>query len=131
MSWKKHFTAYNGQTSVGMKPSSSSRFQSWLPEVYSGQPNRVERYTQYDQMDMDSEINAALDIITEFSTQIDEHTKLPFKITYKDNATESETKILEQTLQQWCNLQDWDKRIFRMFRNSIKYGDQFLSLIHI
>jgi len=125
MSWKKHFTVYGGQNADSMKPSSASRFQSWLPEVYSGQPNRVERYAQYDQMDMDSEINAALDIISEFSTQIDEHSGLPFRIEYRDDATESESKILEQTLQQWCNLQDWDKRIFRMFRNSIKYGDQF------
>jgi len=125
MSWKKHFTVYNGQSADSMKPSSASRFQSWLPEVYSGQPNRVERYAQYDQMDMDSEINAALDIISEFSTQVDETTGLPFRIEFKEEATESESKILEQTLQQWCNLQDWDKRIFRMFRNSIKYGDQF------
>ena len=125
MSWKKHFTAYGGHNVESMKPSSASRFQSWLPEVYSGQPNRVERYVQYDQMDMDSEINAALDIISEFSTQVSEQTGLPFAIDYVDQATESETKILEQTLQQWCNLQDWDKRIFRMFRNSIKYGDQF------
>tara|TARA_B110000046_G_scaffold143904_1_gene150964 strand:+ start:100 stop:1782 length:1683 start_codon:yes stop_codon:yes gene_type:complete len=125
MSWKKHFTAYNGQSTAGAKPSSSSRFQSWLPEVYSGQPNRVERYVQYDQMDMDSEINAALDIISEFSTQTDEHSGVPFKINYKETATESEVKILEQTLRQWCSLQDWDRRIFRMFRNSVKYGDQF------
>ena len=125
MSWKKHFTAYGGHNVESMKPSSASRFQSWLPEVYSGQPNRVERYVQYDQMDMDSEINAALDIISEFSTQVSEQTGLPFQIDYVDQATESETKILEQTLQQWCNLQDWDKRVFRMFRNSIKYGDQF------
>ena len=125
MSWKKHFTAYGGHNVESMKPSSASRFQSWLPDVYSGQPNRVERYVQYDQMDMDSEINAALDIISEFSTQVSEQTGLPFAIDYVDQATESETKILEQTLQQWCNLQDWDKRIFRMFRNSIKYGDQF------
>jgi len=34
MSWKKHFTVYQGQNSE-MKPSSASRFQSWLPEVYS------------------------------------------------------------------------------------------------
>ena len=125
MSWKKHFTVYGRQEAGGMKPSSSSRFQSWLPEVYSGQPNRVERYAQYDQMDMDSEINAALDIISEFSTQIDETTNVPFKIEFKETATESESRILEQTLQQWCNLQNWDKRIFRMFRNTVKYGDQF------
>lgn len=125
MSWKKHFTVYQGQSNSEMKPSSASRFQSWLPEVYSGQPNRVERYAQYDQMDMDSEINAALDIIAEFSTQIDETTELPFSLKYVGDATESETKILEQTLRQWCNLQEWDRRLFKTFRNSIKYGDQF------
>ena len=124
MSWKKHFTVYQGQGQE-MKPSSSSRFQSWLPEVYSGQPNRVERYSQYDQMDMDSEVNAALDIISEFSTQKDETTQLPFSLEYIGDVTESETKILEQTLRQWCKLQDWDKRIFRTFRNAVKYGDQF------
>ena len=124
MSWKKHFTVYQGQGSE-MKPSSSSRFQSWLPEVYSGQPNRVERYAQYDQMDMDSEINAALDIIAEFSTQLDETNNLPFSINFTDDTTESEAKILEQTLRQWCNLQDWDRRLFKTFRNAVKYGDQF------
>jgi hypothetical protein len=125
MSWKKHFTQYQGQATSSAKPSSSSRFQSWLPEVYSGQPNRVERYAQYDQMDMDSEINAALDIIAEFSTQLDETTHLPFAFKFKEDPTESETKILEQTLQQWCNLNDWDRRAFKTFRNIIKYGDQF------
>ena len=125
MSWKKHFTQYQGQATSSAKPSSSSRFQSWLPEVYSGQPNRVERYAQYDQMDMDSEINAALDIIAEFSTQLDETTNLPFGFKFKEDPTESETKILEQTLQQWCNLNDWDRRAFKTFRNIIKYGDQF------
>jgi hypothetical protein len=125
MSWKKHFSLYQGQSTANAKPSGASRFQSWLPEVYSGQPNRVERYAQYDQMDMDSEVNAALDIISEFSTQIDDTTELPFSINYNDDVTESEAKILEQTLRQWCNLQEWDKRIFKTFRNAIKYGDQF------
>jgi hypothetical protein len=125
MSWKKHFTVYQGGGSVDNKPSSSNRFQSWLPEVYSGQPNRVERYAQYDQMDMDSEVNAALDIITEFSTQTDEVSEMPFAFKYRDEATESETRILEQTLRQWCNLNEWDQRLFKTFRNSIKYGDQF------
>lgn len=125
MSWRKHFTAYQGQDPNAAKPSSASRFQSWLPEVYSGQPNRVERYAQYDQMDMDSEVNAALDIISEFSTQLDETTNLPFRFHFKEDATESEIKILEQTLNQWCNLNDWDRKIFKTFRNIIKYGDQF------
>ena len=55
-------------------------------------PNRVERYTQYDQMDMDSEINAALDTIAEFGTQEDTDTELPFRIKYNTDATEAEVQ---------------------------------------
>ncbi len=129
MSWKKHFTVYQGKEvkSKGRNSSgggSTSRFQSWLPEVYSGMPNRVERYMQYDQMDMDSEINAALDTIAEFSTQFDDETGTPFNVVYKTEPSESESKILEQALRQWCNLNDWDRRMFKTFRNVIKYGDQ-------
>ena len=92
MSWKKHFTLYQGQDTSAAKPSSASRFQSWLPEVYSGQPNRVERYAQYDQMDMDSEVNAALDIIAEFSTQLNEKTNIPFEFRYKEDATKAKSE---------------------------------------
>ena len=105
MSWKKHFTVYQGKAEKSNRngagsSGSTSRFQSWLPEVYSGMPNRVERYMQYDQMDMDSEINAALDTIAEFSTQFDEETGIPFQIVYKGDPSESESKILEQTLRE-------------------------------
>jgi len=130
MSWKKHFSVYQGKpekTNTSKTASSSgttSRFQSWLPEVYSGMPNRVERYMQYDQMDMDSEINAALDTIAEFSTQLNTESGVPFEIFYKSDPSQTEAKILEQTLKQWCNINDWDKRLFRTFRNAIKYGDQ-------
>ena len=77
MSWKKYFKAPNtsGQMSPLGNGSNSSidpgyrNFASQLPEVYIGHPNRIERYNQYEQMDMDSEVNAALDIIAEFCTQ--------------------------------------------------------------
>ena len=121
--WKKHFTRYDGAT--GGSKTATSRWQSWLPEVYSGQPNRVERYVQYDQMDQDSEINAALDTIAEFSTQTDSSNELPFKVHFKDEATESEVNALETALSQWCNINDWERRAFGMFRSAIKYGDQF------
>ena len=38
-------------------------YQSRLPEVYTGHPNRIERYNQYEIMDVDPEINASLDIL--------------------------------------------------------------------
>ena len=96
MSWKKHFTRYDTETTSSR--ARANRWQSWLPEVYSGQPNRVERYTQYDQMDMDSEINGALDTIAEFGTQEDSDTELPFRLNYKTEATESEVQTLNLSL---------------------------------
>jgi hypothetical protein len=123
MSWKKHFTRYDGDSKAGQ--TKANRWQSWLPEVYSGMPNRTERYVQYDQMDQDSEINAALDTIAEFSTQKETKNLLPFEINYKDDATESEVNALETGLRQWCNINDMERRVFGMFRASIKYGDQF------
>ena len=124
MSWKKHFTKYDpsGGSSGNAK---TNRWQSWLPEVYSGHPNRIERYTQYDQMDQDSEINAALDTIAEFSTQVDPESSLPFEINYKTTPTDSEITALETTLKQWVNINNFERRIFTMFRSCIKYGDQF------
>jgi len=123
MSWKKHFTKYEPSTGNGR--TKANRWQSWLPEVYSGMPNRVERYTQYDQMDQDSEINAALDTIAEFSTQSESQSKLPFAINYKDEMTESEISAINTTLKQWCNINDFERRMFGVFRSTIKYGDHF------
>ena len=127
MSWKKHFTVYQfGNTKkVGQSHTSASKFGSWLPEVYTGQPNRIERYIQYDQMDIDSEVNAALDTVAEFSTQFDDKTNIPFEVMWKEDSTETEVSLLEKALEQWNNLNDWDKRIWRIFRNTCKYGDQF------
>lgn len=128
MSWKKHFTVYHSNKTNKSGGNGvdgyNTRFQSWLPEVYKGMPNRTERYMQYDQMDMDVEVNMALDTIAEFATQSDTETELPFTIKYKDEPTESEAKIINQALKQWCNINEWDKRIFKTFRNVIKYGDQ-------
>lgn len=123
MSWKKHFTRY--EPSSGGVSNKTNRWASWLPEVYSGQPNRVKRYTQYDIMDQDSEINSALDTIAEFSTQSDSESKLPFRIHYKDESTEAEVNALETGLRQWCNINQFDRRMHGIFRNTIKYGDQF------
>jgi len=99
-------------------------YASRLPEVYSGHPNRVERYNQYENMDMDSEVNACLDIIAEFSTQPSETNGTPFETTYHDKPTDHEIGIIKKQLQQWVKLNKLDQRIFKLFRNTIKYGDQ-------
>jgi len=124
--------AWNG--SPGQNGSSTSGMNNWdwgyrnymsrLPEVYTGHPNRTERYNQYEMMDVDAEINACLDIIAEFSTQKNEHNNTPFAFTWKEEPTPHEVDLLKTQLQQWCKLNQFDTRIFKVFRNTLKYGDQ-------
>jgi len=133
MSWKKYFKSANtnmlSPLGNGMVDSSTGtpsyrNYQSNLPELYTGHPNRIERYNQYEQMDMDSEVNAALDILAEFSSQPDSVTNLPFDIHYNDKPTDTEVEIVKEQLQQWIGLNELDRRIFKIVRNTLKYGDQ-------
>ena len=127
MAWKKYFKDANSSPISGEKvPNFAKRnYSSYLPDVYTGHPNRIQRYFQYDQMDSDSEINAALDILAEFSTQTNTENETPFDLVFKDETTEHEVKLLKKALQQWTNANQFQKRIFRIFRNALKYGDCF------
>jgi len=134
-SWKKYFKAPNPNTSGLMSPINGGggnnlpdpgyrNFASQLPEVYIGHPNRTERYNQYEQMDMDSEVNAALDILAEFMTQPNTENGTGFDLFFKEDPTDNEVKIIREQLQQWVSLNDLNKRLFKLVRNTIKYGDQ-------
>jgi hypothetical protein len=134
MSWKKHFTPVKiDNTGGSMSPLSSrgrpgpakANYSSYLPDVYAGAPNRVDRYMQYDTMDMDSEVNAALDILAEFCTQKDKENRTPFQTFFRGSPTATEVKLLKDSLQKWCKQQQFETRIFRIFRNTLKYGDCF------
>ena len=134
MSWKKFFTPVptgnqlssisSGGASVRPGPAKAN-YSSYLPDVYTGSPNRVERYLQYEVMDSDPEVNAALDILAEFSTQKLKDGKTPFSIQWRRKATNSEIRILGEYLQQWVKTNKFDTRIFRILRNTFKYGDAF------
>jgi hypothetical protein len=106
-----------------------ANYSSYLPDVYTGAPNRVDRYLQYDTMDMDSEVNAALDIIAEFCSQKNRENQTPFTLFYRNKATNSEIAILREYLQQWCKLNEFDVRMFKVFRNVIKYEIRHSSVI--
>lgn len=126
--WTRYFKQVNSIMPVQgaySKSTSVDRYSSWLPEVYQGPPNRLHRYTQYEIMDLDHEISAALDTLSEFCTQLDERNATPFIFRYKEEATETEIKILERMLKNWCALNDFQRRMFKIFRNSLKFGDQF------
>ena len=134
MSWKKYFTPVklDGQMgssspiSGGGRPGPArANYSSYLPDVYAGTPNRIERYMQYDTMDMDSEVNAALDILAEFCTQKDKENSTPFQTFYRGNPTSTEVKLIKESLQKWTKQQQFETRIFRIVRNAFKYGDVF------
>jgi intein/homing endonuclease len=132
MTWTKHFQQLNKNQKLqnSLKKSSSlgsatAKTTSTLPEVYAGHPLRQERYEQYNLMDQDAEINAALDTICNFSTRPDEETGSYFKINFLTEPNDTEVEITKALLQQWSNLNNMRKRIWRMFRNMLKYGDQF------
>ena len=136
MAWKKYFSVVSQDGTLSPVSGNTSsqgnyndfgkrNYSSYLPEVYTGHPNRVNRYSQYDSMDADSEINAALDIIAEFCTQKNTDNQTPFEIKYNDTPTEQEALVLRKALKNWTSLNKLDKRAFRIFRNCIKYGDVF------
>ena len=137
MSWKKYFTPVptgdnpngdyspiSGRNGARQAGPARSNYSSYLPDVYVGSPNRVERYGQYNTMDLDSEVNAALDILSEFCTQKGKN-NTTFEFEFNKKATNSEVQILGQYLKQWTKLQNFETRMFRIFRNTFKYGDQF------
>ena len=47
----------------------------------------------------------------------------PFEVSYTDTPTNNEIEIIRKQLQQWTKLNKFDQRMFRIFRNTLKYGD--------
>ena len=133
--WKKYFKSANSQGLLSPLSRRGGRtsgedavgflnYPNLLPESYMGCPNRIERYQNFESMDQDSEINAALDILAEFSTQSSDKTDMCFELNFKETPTETEAKIIKERLQTWYYLNEFHKRTFKMFRSVLKYGDQ-------
>lgn len=132
MTWKKFFKPVNSVLPVAQRAidstsayASTSKYSNWLPEVYSGPPDRLQRYAVYDQMNYDHEISAALDTIADFGSEPDLVTEQPLVLKYNDEPTPSEIQILEKTLGQWIRLNKFNRRLWRIFRSTLVYGDQF------
>ena len=132
-SWKKHFKPVSSvlptTTSSGSHHganSSVNNYNNWLPEVYEGPPDRLQRYAIYESMDYDHEVHAALDTLADFSTEADPLTSLPFTVDYADDPSATEVTLINKTLKQWCSINEFDERLWGMFRGTLQYGDQFL-----
>jgi len=109
----------------GVVPGTSGKYSSYLPEVYAGQDNRVERYGQYLNMDKDPAVNAALDTIAQHCTQTEEESPSLFAIEYFDTVTDAESEVLQAALKKWSLINKFKQRLFGIIRKTIMYGDQF------
>ncbi len=137
MSWKKYFAVVPSHLTAQQQqrmsdyerlsnaPGTTSKYSSFLPEIYAGHPNRIQRYYQYDDMDRDSDVNAALDCIADFCTQSEEQQDEPFEIHYNEDASETEVLLLKKYLVKWVKINNFRSKLWFMFRNTIKYGDAF------
>lgn len=94
-----------------------------MPEIYAGHPSRIQRYYQYDDMDRDSDINAALDTIADFCTQSEEQAKTPFLISYNETPNNTQVKLIQESLRKWVKLNSFNSRLWFIFREAIKKGD--------
>lgn len=102
---------------------------TWYHRLVQGSASRTIRYKEYDIMDADTDVSAALDIIAEEILGNNPKSKLPLDI---EIVTENEQIVpsalvvtVKAALRTWCVLQDWNKRLFQTVRKTIKYGDAF------
>ena len=132
MGYKKFFKPVNSVLPARDRSADSSssfastnKYNNWLPEVYSGPPDRLQRYSVYDQMSYDHEISAAVDTIADFGTEPDEVSKLTFVVDYNDQPTPTEIQLIDKTLKQWVRMNKFNRRMWGIFRSTLVYGDQF------
>lgn len=101
---------------------------SWFSNLLKGSVARMQRYKQYDAMDI-GDINRALDIIAEEMSSPDKRTGLPFIIEYQteDNQIIPDTTstTIRAALRHWSKFHRLHKRIFNVSRIMVKYGDCF------
>lgn len=102
---------------------------TWYHRLVQGSSSRLVKYREYDIMDNDIDVARSLDIIAEEMTGNNPKMKQPLLIKLIDepdqNISSSTVITLKAALRTWCKIQEWDKRIFEVARNTVKYGDCF------
>lgn len=101
---------------------------AWFSNLLKGSTARLQRYKQYDSMDL-GDVNRALDIIAEEMSAPDKRNNLPFLIEYQteDNQRVSDTTVttLRAALRHWSKFHNLHRYVFNISRTMIKYGDCF------
>ena len=101
---------------------------SWYSNLMKGAQARLQRYKQYEGMDV-GDIYRALDIIAEEISNPDKRTGLPFIIDYQteENQQLPDTTVttIRAALRNWSNFHNLHKNVFNISRAMVKYGDCF------
>lgn len=84
------------------------------------------RYDLYDMMDLDTDIARALDVIAEHCTHKDEKSETPFRMAIQNDEIGNQgADTLFEMLKNWNEHNNWDNMMWRVVRNTVKYGDSF------
>lgn len=102
---------------------------TWYQRLIQGSASRITRYREYDLMDNDVEVAIALDTIAEemagANPQLDMPLELNIKAEKQETVSTTTVMTLKSALSYWCDLHNWDTRLFKLARTTIKYGDCF------
>jgi hypothetical protein len=105
---------------------------AWFSNLLKGATARLQRYKQYDAMDV-GDVSRALDIIAEEISNPDKRTGLPFVIEYQteenQNVSETTTTTVRAALRHWSRFHELNKRVYNISRCMVKYGDCFFRKI--
>lgn len=102
---------------------------SWYQRLIQGSASRITKYREYDLMDNDIEIARSLDTIAEEMIGSNPNSDLPLELIIDKTKDEAMTPVIAHTLKAalkyWNTIHDWDNRLFKLSRVTIKYGDCF------
>jgi hypothetical protein len=104
---------------------------TWYQRLVQGSATRLTRYREYDIMDNDVEITRALDTIAEEMSTSNINLRLPLEIEMQIEEGQQVEDTLVMTiraaLRHWSDIHKWRSRLFKISRNTIKYGDCFFK----
>ena len=104
---------------------------NWYSRLLIGSSSRMTRYREYEIMDVDVDISRALDTIAEEMTGNNPNSDMPLELDMmveeSQNISSNIVVTLRTALRYWCDIHDWDNRLFKVARNMIQYGDIFFT----
>ena len=102
---------------------------TWYQRLIQGAASRITRYREYDLMDNDVEIARSLDTIAEEMIGSDPNDDLPITLVVQaekeENVPTRDVMTLKAALRYWCDIHEFDTRLFKIARVTVKYGDCF------